>query len=316
MEYKDYYKILEVPRNASAEAIKKSYRRLARKYHPDVSKEANAEEKFKEVKEAYEVLKDSKKRAAYDNLGTHWREGESFRPPPGWQYETTMRDFEEAPDLGAAEFSDFFESIFGPHFRTAGFRKQAFRQRGQDQHSKIDITLEEAFSGTTRTIQLQQPEIDSSTGKFAVNQRNLNVKIPPGVAQGQQIRLAGQGAKGIGGALNGDLYLEINLLPHRLFTADGRDIYLNLPLTPWEAALGAKITVPTLGGKVEVNIPAGSQTGQRLRLKGRGLPGKIPGDQYILLKIYIPKPISPAQRKIYEQMAQEMQFNPRENLLR
>lgn len=313
MEYQDYYKILGVARNATPDEIKKSYRKLARKYHPDVSSEPNAEEKFKQVKEAYEVLKDPEKRKAYDAMGANWKQGQGFTPPPGWEFRpeggATHQEFRES------DFSDFFESLFGGLGRGRGWTQREFKQRGQDQHSRVTIGLEEAFNGSTRMLNLQSPHIDPQTGQVTYQTRTIRVKIPPGVTEGQQIRLQGQGAPGMGGAPNGDLYLEIHLEPHRLYTAEGKDIYLNLPVTPWEAALGAKVSVPTLGGIVDLTLPAGSQTGQKLRLKGRGLPGKPSGDQYILLKIYIPEPKNDQQKQLYRQMAEQMQFDPRKELL-
>lgn len=314
MEYKDYYKILGVAKNASPEDIKKEYRKLARKYHPDVSQEKNAEEKFKEVREAYEVLKDPEKRKAYDQMGMNWKSGQQgFQPPPGWEFHTQQSGGEEA--FGAGDFSDFFESLFGQRAQ-AHTRHRAYQQRGQDQHAKINIFLEEAYKGTDHTIQLQEPERDPQTGMIAYKTRSIKVKIPAGVTEGQQIRLAGQGSQGIGGAPNGDLYLEIHFADHPYYTAKDRDIYLTLPVTPWEAALGAKIEVPTLGGPVALAIPAGSQTGTKLRLKGRGLPGGHPGDQYAILSIYIPEPKNENQRALYQKMADEMQYNPRTTLLK
>jgi curved DNA-binding protein len=311
MEYRDYYKILGVPKNASAEDIKKQYRRLARKYHPDVSKEKDAEEKFKEVQEAYEVLKDPAKKQAYDQIGSQPHGGQGFTPPPGWEFRRPSGDGAENPFAGAG-FSEFFESLFGqqaPH----GRRQSTFKQRGQDQHSKIEISVEEAFTGAQRLIQFQEPELDPTTGQVALKTRSLNVKIPSGVTAGQQIRLAGQGSPGIGGGPNGDLYLEIQLAEHPFYTVKGRDIYLNCPVTPWEAALGAKITVPTLAGPVELSIPASSQTGKKLRLKGRGFPGAPAGDQYIILTVYTPPAKNETERQLYEKMAQEMgHYDPRQ----
>lgn len=312
MEYKDYYEILGVSRNASSDDIKKAYRKLARKYHPDVSKEENAEEKFKEVKEAYEVLKDKEKRQAYDQLGKDWQAGQGFQAPPGWEYQTRETPFSEG--MGPGEFSDFFEALFGRGWQQAHRGRGGFQQRGQDQHSKINITLEEAYHGCEKSIQLQQPKVDPNTGQVHLSTRHLKVKIPKGVSNGQQIRLANQGAPGIGSGPNGDLYLEIAILSHSLYTVQGKDIYLNLPITPWEAALGAKIKVPTLAGNVELTVPPGSQTGKTLRLKGRGLGST--GNQYVILKIYIPEPKNESQKQLYRQMSEQMQFNPREDLMR
>ncbi len=310
MEYKDYYKILGVEKTATPEEIKKQYRRLARKYHPDVSTEKNAEEQFKQVKEAYEVLKDPQKRQTYDQMGSQWRDGQSFTPPPGWQYQQAG---DAANRFGAEDlsgFSDFFAQLFGQRGH-GGARQPRYQQRGQDQHAKITLTLEEAFSGIERMIQLQQPQIDPRSGQMRMETRSLKVKIPAGAIQGQQIRLPQQGSPGVGGGPGGDLYLEIQLAHHHLYHVKQRDIYLNLPLTPWEAALGAKITVPTLAGNVGMTIPAGSQTGKQLRLKGRGLPGSPAGDQYVTLTIYTPPANNDAERQLYEQMAQVMPFNPR-----
>lgn len=312
MEYKDYYAALGIKRDASADEIKRVYRKLARKYHPDVSKEANAEEKFKEVQEAYEVLKDPQKRAAYDQLGSQWQGGQEFRPPPDWQ--GFAGGFESA-DLGG--FSDFFENIFGGgRARSAAHRQGfgGFQRRGEDQHAKIMISLEDAYHGAAKTIQLQVPEVDAQ-GRVQPKNRTLKITIPKGVVSGQQLRLASQGSPGMGGGPPGDLFLEMEIQPHRLFTLQDHDVYLTLPITPWEAALGAKVTVPTLGGKVGMTIAAGSQAGQKLRLKGRGLPTKSgAGDQYALLQIVTPPIKTDSDRAFYQKMAQEMPFDPREKL--
>ena len=308
MQYKDYYQILGVPRTASDEAIKKAYRRLARKYHPDVSKEANAEERFKELSEAYEVLRDSDKRSAYDQLGANWKAGQEFRPPPGWQQH---HEFRGGGGFGGGAFSDFFESLFGD--LGIGGGRRGFQQAGEDQQARIEITLEEAYHGVTRTLQVQIPEVDVR-GRGVTRRKSLNVRIPPGVGNGQKIRLAGQGAPGIGGGASGDLYLEVWLLPHPLYQVEDKNITLTLPLAPWEAALGAQVQVPTLGGKVSLNIPANSQSGQKLRLRGRGLPGSPPGDQYVVLQIANPPADSVAARELFRHMAGELDFNPRAHL--
>lgn len=306
MEFKDYYKILGVERSASQDEIKRAYKKLARKYHPDVSKEKDAEARFKEINEAYHVLRDKEKRQAYDQLGSQWKQGQEFHPPPGWEPHS-QQGF-SAEDLGG--FSDFFSEIFGG--RPGGFRyeKREFRMRGEDLHATIEITLEEAYHGTTRAISLQTPEIDSQ-GRVSQRTRQLNVQIPKGVTEGQHIRLAGQGGPGSGGGQAGDLFLQVVFAPHPLFHADGRDIYLELPITPWEAALGCRLKGPTLGGRVELTIPAGSQSGRKLRLKGRGLPGNPPGDQYVLLRIETPPADTAQARELYRQMADTMPFNPR-----
>lgn len=308
MQYKDYYQILGVPRTASAEAIKKAYRRLARKYHPDVSKEANAEERFKELSEAYEVLRDSDKRSAYDQLGANWKAGQEFRPPPDWQQH---HEFRGGGGFGGGAFSDFFESLFGD--LGIGGRRRGFQQAGEDQHARIEITLEEAYHGVTRTVQMQIPEVDAA-GRGVTRRKSLNVRIPSGVGNGQKIRLTGQGAPGTGGGASGDLYLEVQLLPHPLYQVEDKNVILTLPLAPWEAALGAQIQTPTLGGKVSLNIPANSQSGQKLRLRGRGLPGSPPGDQYVVLQIVNPPADSVAARELFRRMAGELDFNPRARL--
>lgn len=302
MQYKDYYTIMGIPRTASSEDIKRAYRRLARKYHPDVSKEPGAEERFKELGEAYEVLKDEEKRAAYDQLGQHWQAEQDFTPPPGWKSSRgsaggAHRGFEEA------QFSDFFDSLFG------GGRGRG-PVRGEDESAHLSITLEEAFHGATRAVRLTVPHRDAK-GSISQEVRTLNVRIPKGVQQGQQIRLAGQGNPGMGGASAGDLYLEITIAPHPLYRVDGRDLYLTVPVSPWEAALGAKLKVPTLAGPVEVRLPAGSQSGQKLRLKGRGMPGTPPGDQYAVIEIVNPRADSERAKELYRQMAEDLAFDPR-----
>jgi len=309
MQFKDYYAVLGVPREATQDDIKRAYRKLARKYHPDVSKEADAEERFKEVAEAYEVLKDPQKRVAYDRVGQQWKAGQDFHPPPDWEgvFDLSGRGF---TDADSGHFSDFFESLFG---RARHGREFGFRARGADQHARVVVSLEEAYQGSTRTITLVAPELDQE-GHLVNRTRTLNVKIPKGVLEGQRIRLAGQGAPGLGGGPTGDLYLEVEFQPHSLWRAERRDIYLELPVTPWEAALGQTVTVPTLGGKVELKIPPGSQSGTRLRLKGRGLPGNPPGDQYVVLKIITPPADTAESRALYEKMAATMPMNPRAEL--
>jgi curved DNA-binding protein len=301
VEYKDYYEIMGVARDASADDIKRAYRRLARKYHPDVSKEKNAEERFKEIGEAYEVLRDPEKRAAYDALGTR-RPGEEFRPPPDWQF-----DYGDAADVGA--HSDFFEQLFGG----LGRGRTSFRSRGLDAAGQVEITLEEAFSGTERRLSLQRMQLDER-GRPQPATQQINVRIPRGVVDGQRIRVAAQGQPGVGGGPAGDLFLEVRLLPHRWFRVDGRDVYLDLPVTPWEAALGETVRVPTLGGKVDLKLPKGSQTDRQLRLRGRGLPGSPPGDQLVVLKIMAPAPRTPADEALYKQMAATLAMNPRQGM--
>lgn len=298
MEYKDYYQIMGVGREAAADDIKRAYRRLARKFHPDVSKEKDAEARFKEIGEAYEVLRDPEKRAAYDALGAR-KPGEDFRPPPDWE-----SDYGGRVDPNA--HSDFFEQMFGGLGRGRG----TFRSRGFDTAGHVEITLEEAFRGTDRRLSVQRVAVDERGHPQPATQQ-LNVRIPAGVVDGQQIRVAAQGQPGVGGGPAGDLFLEVRLLPHRWFRAEGRDLSLDLPVTPWEAALGETVRVPTLGGRVDLKLPKGSQTDQQLRLKGRGLPGSPPGDQFVVLKIMVPPAANSTDEAQYRQMAATFAFNPR-----
>lgn len=282
MRFKDYYRILGVSREANADAIKAAYRRLARKYHPDVSREADAESRFKEVNEAYEALKDPEKRAVYDRIATEHRAGKTFRAPPGW-----------GSGFGSGHasngFGDFFDALFRGSRQRGSFRAQ----RGGDQIAAVTLTLEEAFRGGPRQVSITGPR----------GLRTLKIQIPPGVTPGQRIRLAGQGEAGLAGGPAGDLYLTVEITHHRWLRLDGRDVYLDIPLAPWEAALGTTITVPTLGGPVQVSITPGSQNGQRLRLKGRGFPGTPPGDQYLILKIHIPPLRSEREKALYKELA-------------
>lgn len=292
---KDYYKIMGVSQDASEKDIKMAYRKLARKYHPDISKEPNAEEHFKEVGEAYEVLKDPSKRTEYDQYRKyqelHQKRQDTYWHPEGQrQYDTNP--FNE----------DLFATLFG-HSR---YHHQPMA--GPDYQGKINISLEEAFNGTVKNIQIPI-EQDSQ-----ITMQTLKVKVPPGVKSGQKIRIAGQGGAGIQGGPRGDLYLNVTVDKHFLFDVMDNDIYLNLPITPWEAALGATIVVPTLAGKIDLKIPPGSQGGQKLRLKNRGLPGAKPGDQYVLLKIITPPPTTEAATELYKKMAQIMPFNPRDKM--
>jgi curved DNA-binding protein len=310
MEYKDYYKILGVARDASPDDIKRAFRKLARKYHPDVSKEPNAEARFKEVNEAAEVLRDAEKRAAYDGLGSGWQAGQEFRPPPGRGPGAQHREFHF--DQGDSDqFSDFFSSLFANAGR--GPRGEPRPRRGQDQTARLRIRLDDAYQGVTRQIQLDLPELDAN-GQLASQTRTLNVRIPAGVTQGQQIRLAGQGSPGFKGGPAGDLFLEIDFEPHPFLHPEGKNIHLHLPVSPWEAALGATVPVPTLGGSVSLKIPAGTQTGRRLRLKGRGLPGDPPGDAYVQIEIVTPAADTEAAREAYGRLAEVCAFNPRAKL--
>ncbi len=310
MEYKDYYQIMGVTRDATKEEIKRAYRQLARKYHPDVSKEPDAEMRFKEVGEAYEVLKDPEKRAAYDQLGANWKAGQEFHPPPGWDegFEFHMGDL-----AGAEGFSDFFETLFGRGFRHGGFQQTDFNARGEDTYAKVLIDLEDAYQGATRTLTLQRTSMGPDGG-ISAHEHTLNVRIPKGVHQGQHIRLAKQGGAGIGKGEPGDLYLEVEFRPHPFYHVEGKDVFLDLPVAPWEAALGAKVAVPTPIGKVDLKIPAGSAGDRKLRLKGRGIPGTAPGDLYVVLKIAIPPAESDAARAAYRQLEKAQAFNPRSHM--
>ncbi len=314
VEYKDYYKVLGVARTANADEIKRAYRKLARRYHPDVSKEAQAEEKFKEVQEAYEVLRDTEKRAAYDQLGAQWKAGEQFRPPPDWG-QGFEYSFGGGGGEDAAGFSDFFANLFGSRSPFGHPGGSSFRRRGGDRHARIEIDLEDAYQGAERMIRLQNPEV-TKEGRVKLTEKEVRVTIPAGVTEGQQIRLRGQGESAPGEGTAGDLYLEIGIRPHALYQLEGRNVIVTLPVAPWEAALGAAVEVPTLGGPVEMKIPVGARAGQRLRLKGRGLPGKPAGDEFVVLKILLPPADSPQARALYEQMQRELAFDPRAELKR
>jgi curved DNA-binding protein len=307
MEYKDYYKILGVGRDASAEDIKRAYRKLARQYHPDKNKAKGAEDRFKEANEANEVLSDPKKRKAYDQLGPNWKAGQNFTPPPGWETHFGGRGFGGGRGgfQAGGDFSDFFSTLFGGAggnpFGGAGgfegFEDAGFSARGQDQRASIAIALEDSYQGAERAITL-------STG------RTLNVRIPKGITAGQTIRLAGQGLRG------GDLLLEIQFAPHPDFRIEGRDVHAALRVAPWEAALGARVPVRTLGGTVEMSVPEGSQSGRKLRLKGRGLPGShsggAAGDQIATLEIVTPPAADAADRSFYGEMQRRFEtFKPR-----
>lgn len=311
MQYKDYYDILGVAKDATQDEIKRAYRKLARRYHPDVSKEADAEARFKEINEANEVLKDPEKRAAYDQLGNQWRTGQDFRPPPDWDagFEFSGGGFTGADARG---FSDFFEALFGTGSPFGARHQRAGHRhvRGEDHHAKVLVSLEDSFDGAQRTLRLQTPVMDAQ-GHVSLQPRSLNVRIPKGIGSGQKIRLTGQGGIGAAGGSAGDLYLEIEFEPHPLFQVEGRDVHLVLPLSPWEAALGTRVQVPTLGGRLDMKVPAGAQSGQKLRLKGRGLPGQPPGDQFVALKIVNPPALDSKARELYERMAKDVQFNPR-----
>ncbi len=302
-----------VSRDASQDDIKRAYRKLARKYHPDVSKESDAEERFKELGEAYEVLKDPQKRAAYDRLGRGWKEGQEFRPPPGWDqgFEFRGGGFTGAD---ASQFSDFFESLFGRGFSWGGAEiRRRFDARGEDTYAKILIDIDDAYHGATRTVTLTSTEL-SADGRPQVKERMLNVHIPKGVHQGQHIRLGKQGGPGIGQGEAGDLYLQIEFRPHPFYHIEKRDVYLDLPVAPWEAALGATVKAPTPTGPVDLKIPPGSHAGSKLRLKGRGIPGSPAGDLYAVLEIVLPPANSEVAKKVYREMERTLKFNPRSHL--
>jgi curved DNA-binding protein len=305
VEYKDYYQALGVDKKATADEIKKAYRKLVRKYHPDVSKHADADAKTKEINEAYDVLGDVEKRAAYDDLGRGYRPGQEFQPPPDWgsQY-----------DFGGADANDFFADLFS-HVgrRQRGGGGGGFNMRGEDIHATIEIDLRDAYTGATKTVTLRIPQRDAS-GRVHMQEKQLSVNIPKGVTEGQQLRLSGQGQPGMGEGGAGDLYLEIHFRHDPRYRVEGKNVYEDVPIAPWEAALGAKIAVPTPSGTVEVTVPPNSQTGRKLRLKGRGIPAKPPGDLYLILNVVLPPANTERARELYEQMARELAFNPRENM--
>jgi curved DNA-binding protein len=335
MEYKDYYKIMGVERHATPDELKKAHRKLARKYHPDVSQEKDAEAHFKDISEAYEVLRDPEKRAAYDQLGRHWKAGQDFRPPPDWNAGTEHpgRGFEWAfagdqPGQGA-DFSDFFESLFSRGFATppgrgtgaAGAagngrsRRQAFSSQGEDQHAKIMIDLEDVYSGAAKKLSLRVPQLDAQ-GRRVEQTHQISFDVPKGIRAGQHIRLTGQGSPGTGGGPPGDLYLEVAFRPRASgspnYRVDKHDVYLDLPITPWEAALGAEVQAPTPSGTVEVKIPPASSSGRKLRLKGRGIPGSTPGDFYFVLQLVTPPAQTDSDKSFYNDMARQFKvFKPR-----
>ncbi len=324
--YKDYYKILGVSRDASQEEITKAYKKLAKKYHPDLNpNDPSAEEKFKDINEAYEVLKDPEKRKRYDMLGANWEHGQNFEPPPG--FENVKFTFSSSGGEGFGEFSDFFELLFGNLF--GGGERGSFRGKkcsrasygdpfsggnfygqdfysqqdikGQDVEATLELTLEEAYRGGKKTISIG----DGMSSKV------LTVNIPPGVSEGSKIRLAGQGSPSPTGQ-KGDLYLRVKLLPHHLFKVEGKNVILDLPLTPWEAALGAEVSIPTLDGRVNLKVPPGTSSGQKLRLKGKGLGrGSKKGDFFARVMIKVPKHLSPEEKRLYEELSKKSSFNPR-----
>ncbi|GAB6263600.1 DnaJ C-terminal domain-containing protein [Photobacterium sp. R1] len=314
MEYRDYYAILGIPRDATQADIKRAYKKSARKFHPDVSKETDAHQKFIQAKEAYEVLKDPQKRAAYDQLGKDWHTGESFDVPPDWEREFQFSgDSFTRGDAGA--FSDFFESLFGSHFGHRPDRAQRahrahganahFKAKGEDIHAQVLIDIEDSFHGAVRSLTLPSSRMDGT------QPQTVNLKIPKGVREGQHIRLRGKGMPGHSGGEAGDLYLEVSFRPHALYRLEQKNLCMTLPVTPWEAALGAKIKIPSPTGPIEVKVPANSDSEKTLRLRGRGLPGTTPGDMLITLNIVQPKVETEQEKALYRQMQDLMSFNPR-----
>jgi curved DNA-binding protein len=311
VEYKDYYSTLGVPRDANREVIGRAYRKLARKYHPDLNKQPGAEDRFREISEAYEVLKDPEKRARYDRLGPGWEQGQEFRAPPGWdvRFEGGPRGGDRGfgPREGAA-FSDFFETLFG--YGRAG---RPFAGRGADLEAPLRLRLEDAYRGTTASIALEEPQRSSAGAEATRREKHLEVHVPPGVLPGQKIRLSGQGAQGGNGGPKGDLYLRIEIEPHPRYRLEGRDLHAGLSLAPWEAALGARVEVPSLDGPVMLSVPPGTQSGQKLRIKGKGMPNPKgpPGDCLVTAEIKVPRQLSPKERELYEELGKVSTFNPR-----
>lgn len=315
MEFKDYYKILELSKKATDSEIKKQYRKLARKYHPDVNKEPDAEKKFKDIAEAYEVLKDKEKRKAYDTYGADWKDGPK-REKYQRQYQQQGFDgnaggFNFGGDFeGAADYSDFFQSFFGGRGGRASSRAPR-KQQGGHVNATIHISLEDSYSGGNRKVSFSIPETNKA-GHQENKVKHLNIAIPKGVKDGQKIRLKGQGSAGVHGGAKGDMYITVHIEPHNMYRIDGTDVYLNLPLAPWEAALGMQIMIPLPVGNIKLNIPKDTYSGKKLRLKGKGIPSKVPGDFYVVVQIVIPSSKDPKAVKLYEEM-KNLDFNPRAN---
>jgi curved DNA-binding protein len=322
--FRDYYEVLGVPRTAAQEEIRRSYRKLARKFHPDVNKAKDAEDKFKEINEAYEVLKDPEKRQKYDQLGQNWKAGQEFRPPPGWNVQHDFGPGGAGPNEfqwgGGGDFSDFFESLFGGQqfqrgHRGAGGRSRkgpVWTQAGSDQEATVKISLEDAFRGATKPINLQSQAL-TPEGQLSVQEKNYEVKIPAGIQPGQKVRLAGQGGEGSGGGPRGNLYLKIEIEQHPVYRLIGRDLSMELPITPWEAVLGAEVQLMTLAGAVTLKVPPGTQSGQKLRLRGKGMPNPkgAPGDLLALISIVVPKQPSERERELFEELQRISGFQPR-----
>lgn len=324
MKFRDYYETLGVARSATEAEIKTAYRKLARKYHPDVNKEAGAEDQFKELGEAYSVLKDTEKRAAYDRMGANWKNGQDFTPPPNWNegFEYSDSGFGGGHSGFGGGYegdqSEFFESLFGRGKHRQGGRsgnpRQGMDLKGQDHHAKILIDLADAYNGAKRTIALHMPTQDAN-GHVSTQERKLDVSIPKGIKAGQNLRLAGQGGPGMGAGGAGDLYLEIDFHPNPIYRVDGKDVYLDLPLAPWEAALGTTVNIPTpAGSTLELKIPAGTASGRKMRLKGKGIPSKEAGDLYVVPNIVLPSADTDAQKEAYQALEKAFDFNPRTHL--
>ncbi len=331
VKFRDYYEVLGVSRTATQEEIQRAYRKLARKYHPDVNKAADAEDKFKELNEAYEVLKDADKRSKYDQLGANWKDGQEFRPPPGWDFQYNYGGAGARPGAGQNDFnwggvggfSDFFEMLFGQQqaggqrFRGAqpgprGRQGPVWTQAGSDQEATIRINLEDAFHGATKSITLQTQTV-TPQGQLSVQEKSYDVKIPAGILPGQKIRLSGQGGEGTGGGPRGDLYLKVEIEPHPVYRLEGRDIYMDLPVAPWEAVLGAEVQLSTLSGPVTLKVPPGTQSGQKLRLRGRGMPSArgAAGNLYAVVSILVPKRPSEREKELFAELKAVSSFNPR-----
>lgn len=305
MKYKDYYQVMGLERTATAEDIKKAYRKLARKYHPDVSKETDAEEKFKEVAEAYEVLKDPEKRAAYDQLGSH-QPGQDFRPPPGWEKQFSEQVF----SFDNLDLADLFAAFTGGRPYSRGDANRPLS--GQDYEVNVEITLQQACDGAELDLRLELPEYDRHGFSHRVP-HTVKARIPKGATDGQRLRLSGKGGKGRNGGRDGNLYLNISLKPHPLFRVSGHDLYLDLPLTPWEAVLGTTVRVPTPKGDVRLKVPPGTAAGQRLRVAHRGLPKphEGAGDLYAIVQIAVPTAVGEQERKLFQALAEQSHFDPR-----
>jgi len=323
VSFKDYYKLLDVSKSASQDEIAKAFKKKARKFHPDLNpNDPEAEKKFKEINEAYEVLKDPEKRKLYASLGPNWQHGQNFQPPPGFD-SSRFRSYSGGGPFEGGDFSDFFATIFGGQFRGQqgfeggehfGFGGFSARQaRGRDVEVNMELSLEDAYHGGTRTISFQE-QVLGPDGMPRVETKSLQVNIPPGIKNGSRIRLAGQGSLGMRGGQAGDLYLKISIAPHPQFKLEGNSIVFDLPLAPWEAALGVKVRVPTLDGAVEMNIPPGTSSGRKLRLRGKGLgKGADKGDQLVRVMIEVPDSLTEKERGLWEQLAQASFFQPRDH---